>query len=288
MKLLKKMMRILPDKLFLQVMYYYHFRKLADLRNPKTFNEKLQWLKLYNRDPSHTRMVDKYLAKAYVTEQIGSEHVIPMYGVWKCAEDIDFDALPNQFVLKCNNDAGGIIICKDKSKLDRKEAISFLNKKIRNNGYWYGREWPYKNVQPRIIAEQYMEDFDGKGDLTDYKLHFFSGECKAIMVGANRYSETGLDNDYYTPEWEHFDFTRGHSHNAPTRCERPEKLDEMIQLGKVLAKDYPFVRIDFYVINQKIYFGEITFFPASGFNPFHPDEWDEIFGSWIQLPINKR
>jgi len=277
----------MTDEQYLKMRYRLRFKEKLDLDNPKTFNAKLQWLKLYSHHPEHTTMVDKYEAKKYVADLIGEDKIIKCLGVWEKFDDIDFDKLPERFVLKCTHDSGGLVICKDKSKLDKAAARKKINKSLKVNYYMRGREWPYKNVKPRIIAEEYMEDCAGKGDLTDYKLHFFNGECKAIMVSCNRYSAGGLDNDYFTPEWKHFDFTRGTSHNAAVPPERPEQLDELIRLGKILAGDYPFVRIDFYVINGDIYFGEITFYPASGFNPFNPPEWDEIYGNWIRLPEEK-
>lgn len=272
------------DEEYLRHMYRYKTGKVLNLENPVTFNEKLQWLKLHDRKPEYVTMVDKYAVKEYVAERIGAEYVIPLLGVWDSAEDIDFQSLPDRFVLKCTHDSGGLVICKDKKKLDVEKARSTLRKSLQHDYFAYGREWPYKNVPHRVIAEQYMEDSDGKGELTDYKLHYFSGDCKAIMVGQNRFGPNGLENDYYTPEWEHFDFTRGHRHNAPEHSPKPPQMDKMIELGKKLALDMPFVRVDFYVINGKIYFGEITFYPASGFNLFHPDEWDRVFGDWIHLP----
>lgn len=280
--------RFLSDKTCIKLFYRARLNgKRLNLKNPQTFNEKIQWLKLYDRKPEYTQMVDKYEVKKYIAERIGEEHVIPTLGVWDKFEDIDFNFLPNQFVLKCTHDSGGFVICRDKSCFDKKEAGKKIKRHLKRDYYKYKREWPYKMVKPRVIAEQYMEDTVGKGDLTDYKLHFFSGECKAIMVGQNRFGPGEFGNDYYTPEWEHFDFTRGYSHNAPVRSSKPEQLDEMISLGKKLAMDYPFVRIDLYVVNGKIYFGEITFYPASGFNAFHPEEWDKIYGDWIKLPLSR-
>lgn len=277
----------MDDEEYLIRKYRGVFGKKLDLAHPVTFNEKIQWLKLYDRDPKYTVMVDKYAAKQYVADIIGEEHIIPTIGVWDRAEDVDFDALPDRFVLKCTHDSSGLVICRDKSSLDIAQAREKLARGLRRDYYLRHREWPYRDVPRRIIAEPYMEDHPGKGELTDYKLHFFSGECKAVMVGQNRFGPNGLENDYYTPEWEHFDFTRGKSHNAPVPGKRPEQMDEMLRLGKMLAGDRPFVRIDFYLIEGKIYFGEITFFPASGYNPFHPDKWDRIYGDWIKLPTDK-
>lgn len=278
----------LPDDEYLRRMFRAKMGTELNLDHPRTFNEKLQWLKLHNHRPECTMMVDKYEAKEYVAGIIGEEHIIPTLGIWDRFDEIDFDALPDRFVLKCTHDSGGLVICRDKAVLDMDKARKKIEKSLAYDFFSLGREWPYKHVKRRILAEQYMEDSAGKGDLTDYKLHFFSGECKAVMIGQNRFGANGLDNDYYTPEWEHFDFTRGNSHNAEKLSPRPPEMDEMLRLGKMLAKDEPFVRIDFYVINGKIYFGEITFYPASGFNAFHPEKWDHIFGEWIKIPVDEQ
>lgn len=280
----RKLLFWLSDKRYIDIVFWLRFGKTVDWATPKSFNEKIQWLKIYSKDKELTKIVDKKLVKEYIKEKIGEEYVIPTLFSWNSVEEIDFNLLPDQFVLKCNHDSGGVVICKDKNTLDIEAAKHKLKKSLRQNAFWYGREWPYRNVDKCIIAEQYMEDTSGKGALTDYKLHFFSGECKAIMVGQNRFGPNGLENDFYTPEWKHFDLSRGHSHNAEIHSPKPEQLDSMIILGTILAEDYPFVRVDFYVVEGKIYFGELTFFPASGFNPFHPEKWDEVFGEWIKLP----
>lgn len=276
--------RRMPDEAYLTRYFRAVFGRDPDLQNPKTFSEKLQWLKLNDRRPEYTMMADKYLVRDYIARQLGPEYLIPLLGVWERPEDIDFDALPDRFVLKCNHNSGlGMCICKDKSSADIPAIRSELKKGLAQDYYLTGREWPYKNIPRRIIAEQYMEDSLGSGDLSDYKLHFFSGQCRAILVGQNRFSSRGVDLDFYTPDWEHLSVSRAGGHNADTLCPRPEQLDELLALGKVLARDYPFVRVDFYIINHRPYFGEITFYPASGFTPFRPDEWDTIFGDWVHL-----
>jgi len=272
------------DETYVKKLYHIKFGKDPDLENPKTYSEKLQWLKLHDRNPEYTRMVDKYEAKRYVAEKIGEEYIIPALGVWDHFDDINFDALPNQFVLKCTHDSGGVRICKDKKTFDFEGARKKLEHCLGRSYYRNNREWPYKNVKPRILAEKYMEDENGKGELTDYKLHFFSGECKVILVAQNRFGKGGLEKDYYTPEWEYLDFMKGDDVHAPQRCPRPPQMDEMIRLGKILAGNLPTIRVDFYVIRGKIYFGELTFFPASGTVQFHPEKWDRIFGDWVKLP----
>lgn len=288
-QMLKRSNRAHPmdDRTYLEKLYRIKFGKELDLEHPQTFSEKLQWLKLYDRRPEYTRMVDKYEAKEYVASLIGEEYIIPTLGVWDRFEDIDFSALPDRFVLKCTHNSGGVVICKDKAKLNPEEIGPKFTRQLGKNYYTNNREWPYKNVKPRIIAEEYMEDDEGSGELTDYKLHFFSGTCKAILVARDRFAPGGLKKDFYSENWEHYDFTRGDSPNAEKREPRPVQLDQMIALGEKLAGDYPFMRTDFYVIRGKVYFGEITFFPSSGTMRFHPDSWDKTFGDWITLPEKK-
>ena len=275
---------ILPDKFFLQLRFYIKIGHRLNLMNPKTFNEKLQWLKLYNRRPEFTMMVDKAKVKQYVAGIIGEEHIIPTLATYENAEDINFDELPNSFVLKCTHDSGGIVICQDKSKLDQEAAIRKLNKALKTHFFYINREWPYKNVKPRIIAEQYMSD-DGCDELTDYKVHNFNGTPRLILVCRNRYKESGLTEDFYSCKWEHLDISRpAHKQaNEPIAC--PQKLDEILRMSKMLSKNNPFIRTDFYLIDSKVYFGELTFYPASGFQTFVPDEWNYILGSWLDLPF---
>jgi len=277
---------IKDDVKYLRMRWKVYMDYPLNLEQPQTFNEKLQWLKLYDRRPEYSIMVDKVEAKKYVANIIGEEHIIPTLAVYEKAEDIDFDALPNQFVLKCSHDSGGIVVCKDKTILDRKAAVEKLKRGLKKNYYYQNREWPYKNVRPRIIAEQYMTN-EGESELTDYKVHNFNGTPKVILVCQDRYKETGLTEDFFSLNWEHLEVARpGHS-NADTIPEKPEKLKEMLALSERLAKDIPFIRTDFYTINHKVYFGELTFFPACGMNPFVPAEWDKIFGDWLILPLGR-
>ncbi len=253
-----------------------------NLADPQSFNEKLQWLKLHDRQPIYSKLVDKYEVKQYVADIIGEKHIIPTIGVYDRVEDIEFEALPRQFVIKCTHDSGGIIICKDKTLLDRDAAIRKLQYGLKKNYYYQNREWPYKNVKPRIIAEQFMNN-DGQ-DLDDYKIHNFNGEPKVILVCSDRYKESGLTEDFYSCEWQHLDVSRPGLRYSEEVQEKPEELDEMLELAKKLSKDIPFVRTDFYIINHQVYFGEMTFFPACGMKPFVPREWDYKLGSYIQLP----
>jgi len=274
--------KLVPDSLYVRLKFRKNFGRWPNLRNPQTFNEKLNWLKLHDRNPLYTRMVDKYEAKEYVASIIGEEYIIPTYGVWDRAEDIDFDSLPDKFVLKATHDSGRVIICKDKSQLDRQTAIKEMKKSLNRNFYAVTREWPYKNVRPRIIAEKLLEVVDGE-EIADYKFHNFNGVPKIILVCRDRFAETGLTEDFFDAQWRHLNVKRPGHPNAPIEEECPPTLDKMIELSERLSKDYPFMRTDFYTIGEKIYFGEITLYPASGSVPFDPANYDEIMGKWLDI-----
>lgn len=284
-ELIKKLLKLLPDYIFLKIKYRYKFNKKLDLNNPQTFNEKLQWLKLYDRNPEYTKMVDKYEAKKYVANIIGEEYIIPTLGVYDKFEDINFATLPNQFVIKCTHDSGGLIICKDKTKLNIKEARKKINKSLKRNYFYTGREWPYKNVKPRIIAEQYMVDESGT-ELKDYKIFNFNGIPQFIQVDFNRFK--GHQRKLYSTDWKELDFNLVYSINKNVKISKPEKLKEILKLAKKLSINHSFIRTDFYVINDKIYFGELTFFPEAGFGKFIPEEWDEKLGNILELPKEKK
>ena len=273
----------LPDTAYLKILYKGRFDKKLDLNNPKTFNEKLQWLKLHDRQAAYPTMVDKYEAKIYVAEKIGSEYIVPTIGVWDKFEDIDFSSFPDKFVLKCTHDSGGIVICKDKSKLNIEEARKKINKSLRQNYYWSGREWPYKEVKQRIIAEKYLE-IDADNDVIDYKVHCFNGVPEMILVCKDRFAKTGMTEDFYDVKWNHLQISRLKHGNSQTLISKPLMLDLMLNFAAQLSKDIPFSRIDFYEVNEKLFFGEITFFPASGFERFNPDTVDLQLGDRIHLP----
>lgn len=273
------------DALYLKLLYKNRMKKKLDLINPKTYNEKLQWLKLYNRKQEYTIMVDKYAVKGYVEKIIGKEYIIPTLGVWEHFDDIDFDKLPDQFVLKCTHDSGGLVICKDKETLDKEKAKKQIEHCLKRRYFLNTREWPYKDVKPQIIAEKYMVDESGY-ELKDYKFFTFDGKVKAMFIATDRGSESETCFDFYDCNFEHLPFKNGHP-NAKKKIIKPENFDKMIELAEKLGKDIPHARIDFYNINGKIYFGEITFFHWSGLKPFEPEEWDYKFGSWIQLPEGK-
>lgn len=282
--LVNKLFGILPAKLCIQLRYYYHFHKFVDFHNPKTFSEKLQWLKIYNRKPIYTTMVDKYAVKDYVANIIGEEYIIPNLGVWNKPEDIDFNSLPDQFVLKTTHAGGssGVVICKDQSNFDKISAIDKLKKSYNTDCYSFSKEWPYKNVQRRIIAEQYMED--ESGELRDYKFFCFDGEVKAMFVATDRQKEgEEVKFDFFDMEFNHLPFMQGHPNSTKViKC--PKSFEKMKELASALSKGIPQIRVDFYEVNGLVYFGELTFFHFSGMVPFKPQEWDAKFGDWIKLP----
>ncbi len=274
---------LIPDKLFLQLLYRRVFDKELNLENPKTYNEKLQWMKLYGRDPLYTKLVDKYEVKKWVADKIGDQYIIPTLGVWDSFDDIDFEALPNQFVLKCTHDSGGVVIVKDKSKFKINDARRKINTCMKRNYFWDGREWPYKNVKPRIIAEKFMSFGDvSKNDIPDYKFYGFDGKVTALMIATDRQSGH-TKFDFFDRDFNFLPFRWGHDH-AVLRPSKPENYDQMIEIAEKLSVGFPHVRVDLYNINGKIYFGELTFTHWSGFCPFEPEEWDYKFGSWITLP----
>ena len=287
----KKLLRILTDKTYLKIRYRLKFNKKLNLKNPQTFNEKLQWLKLYDRKPIYSLLVDKYEVKDYVSKRIGEEYVVPLYGVWDKFEDIDFNTLPNQFVLKTTHDCGGVVVCKDKDSFDKEKARNFLEGHLKQEYFYYSREWPYKNVKPRIIAEKYMKDSKDQKEegLTDYKFFCFDGEPKVMFIATDRAKENEETKfDFYDMEFNHLPFTNGHP-NSDKVIEKPNQFELMKELCKKLSKDLPHVRVDFYESEGKIYFGELTLYHWGGMVPFNPEEWDYRLGSWIEIPkTNKR
>lgn len=286
MKLFRKLSRLIPDRIYLQIVYFKHFRRFINFNNPKTFNEKIQWLKLNYRNEEYTKLVDKYRVKQYITKLIGEEYVIPTLGVWNNVDDIDFKSLPEKFVLKCNNDSGGIVICKNKKDFDEAKAKSFLKERLKNNGYWYGREWPYKNVKPCIIAEKYMEDSISK-DIKDYKFFCFNGSMEFFDIDIDRFIEHRAN--YYDRNGNFLPFGKTYCPpNYTKKIEMPKNLDKMIELAETISHNTVLSRIDFYEIDGQVYFGEITFYPGSGFSPFTDEKWDYKLGDMIDLPNIKK
>ena len=272
----------MDDERYLRLMYWGRMRKRLNLDPPETFNEKIQWLKLHDRKPEYAKMVDKHEAKKYAADIIGSQYIIPTLQLWNDPSDIDFDSLPEKFVLKCTHDSGGLVICEDKSRLDREAALRKINKSFKKDYYKYSREWPYSLVKPRVIAEPLIETENG-GELRDYKFFCFGGKIEMILVCSDRFSDKGLCEDFFSAQWEHLDLRRPKHPNFGGNIAKPEQLDEMKEIVKKLAKDMPFARIDLYNTAGRIYFGEITLFPAGGFEPFVPREWDHKLGQMINI-----
>ena len=273
------------DKFFLKAFFWLVMGKRLDLVHPKSFSEKLQWLKLYHKRPEYTKMVDKIEAKKYVASIIGDEYIIPTIATYERVEDVDFDKLPKQFVIKCTHDSGSIVVCKNKNMLDKKKAIKKLAKGLKSNFVSLTREYPYRNVKPRLIAEQYIEDESGF-ELKDYKIFCFNGQPKMSFVASDRQKE-GEDTkfDFYDLEWNHIPVTNGHP-CSKNGIPKPKNYEKMLEIAAKLSKEIPHVRVDLYNINGKIYFGELTFFHWSGFVPYEPDEWDYKFGEYLKLPVS--
>ena len=287
-RFLWKVTAILPDDIFIKIQYFRFLRKFPDLKNPRTFNEKLQWLKLHDRNPFYTVLVDKYKVREYIAEKIGRQYLIPLLGVWDDPGEIDFDKLPNKFVLKCNHNSGlGMCICKDKTMLNINKVKEDLSKGLRQNYYLTGREWPYKDVNPCIIAEKYIENTDLK-ELVDYKFYCFNGYVDSVMVCIGR--STGVPRFYFFDKnWNLKRYNMcGNAAPRDFSLERPANMDKMFGIAEVLSKEIeaPFVRVDLYNVDGKIYFGEFTFYPDSGFDGNRLPETDLYFGSMVKLCSN--
>lgn len=272
-----------PDKILLRCLYKNRIGRNLNLKNPQTFNEKLQWLKLHNRKNSYTNMVDKYESKKIVEDRIGKEYVIPTLGVWNNFEDIDFTSLPQQFVMKCTH-SGGVIVCKDKSRLNIEEVQSKINSSLNKNYFWHGREWPYKNVVPRIIAEEYItndEEAHKDNSLIVYKVFCFDGQTELVQVIQN----DKCDNesiDYFDTDWNLLELKQNFP-NSEIHLEKPERFEEMLELSSKLSKGIPFLRVDWYVSNGRLLFSEFTFYSDAGTAAFEPEEWDYKLGQLIDL-----
>lgn len=280
-KIARRVLSVLPDKQYIQLQYRYITGRKLNLDHPTRFNEKLQWLKLYDRNPGYPDLVDKYKAKRVIGELIGKEYIVPLLGVWSDPSEINENELPDQFVLKTNHDSKGVAVCKDKASFDFDKAKDFLGKRLKHNGYSYGREWPYKNIKPRIIAEKYLED--ESGGLNDYKVMCFNGKAKLIQLHQGRYSDSHTQ-DIYDLSWNLQPFNQINETSSNTPVPKPVFLDEMIRLSEIIAENIPQVRVDWYYAEGQLYFGEVTFFDGSGYYDFIPDEMNEILGSWITLP----
>lgn len=287
LKKIKYSLKFIPDKMFLQIYYFARFKKFINFKKPETYNEKLNWLKLNDRQDIYTKLVDKYDVKTEISKLIGEEYMIPTLGIWDTFDEIDFDNLPDNFVLKCTHDSEGVFIVKDKNKLDKKELKKKVNKAMKYNFYYIGREWPYKNIKPRIIAEKYMEDHVDK-ELRDYKFFCFDGIAKFMFIATDRgIGETKFD--YYDLEFNHLDIVQ-HYPNSDKEIKKPINFEKMIQFSEKITQYFKIkhARIDFYEVDGKLYFGEITFYHFSGLQPFKPNEWDKKIGDLLILEEEER
>lgn len=273
----------MPDSLYLKLLYRATMGTKCNLKHPVTYNEKLQWLKLHDRKPEYADMVDKYEVRKMIEKTVGSEYLIPCYGVYESFDAIDFHKLPEQFVLKCTHDSGSVIICKDKVKFDIADAKQSLDDAMKRNYYSTYREWPYKYVKPRIIAEKYMVDESGD-DLKDYKVMCFNGVAKVIEVHENRFAD-GKEHTqtFYDRNWNKLHIYQEGLMYVREERPAPLQLEKLLELSEKLAKDMYHARVDWYIINDKIYFGEITFFDGSGFEMFPNQEDDVYLGSLLEL-----
>lgn len=276
--------RLLPmsDKIYLKMRYKEVFGKELDLKNPQTFNEKLQWLKLYDRNPEYIKMVDKYEAKKYVADKIGEEYIIPTIGVYDSFDEIDFDRLPKQFVLKCTHDSGGLVICRNKEKFDKDKVKKVITEHLKRNYFYSEREWPYKDIKPRIMAEKYMSDGNEEG-LLDYKFYCFNSKPEFLYVSE------GLDNHdtakigFFDKNFNMCEFGRNDYLKFAKLPKKPNNFNKMLKIARKLAEGLDFLRVDLYEIDGKVYFGELTFTPNAGLMKFDPPEWDEKVGKMLKL-----
>lgn len=269
------------DEKKLRKLFKKRLNRELNLKNPVKYNDKIQWLKLYWRDPLATKCADKYEVREFISETIGDEYLNELIGVYDSVEEIDIQALPQSFVLKGTHGSGYNVICKDKDKMDWKKEFKKMRRWLRLSYYLEEREWVYKDIKPRIICEKYMEETNAE-DLRDYKIFCFNGEPKLIQVDANRFNDH--KRNYYDLDWNLLDISIDVPSDTDTIIDPPEKLSEMIELSKVLSKNFPHVRVDFYEVDQKIIFGELTFFHSSGFGQFNPAEYEIEWGNYLELP----
>ena len=279
-------LHFLNDKKYISLLYRLSTGEKLNWQNPQTFNEKLQWLKLYDRKDIYTVMVDKYEAKEYVAKIIGEEYIIPTLGVYDNFDDIDFSKLPDKFVIKTTHDSAGVVIVKEKEKMDINKTKKLINSHLKRKFYYGNREWPYKNVKPRIIIEKYMEDKEHKS-MRDFKFFCFNGVPTIMYLSEGLEDHSTARMSFYDMDFNLVDCKRKDYKQLDYVPKKPLNFEKMKKFAAILSKGIPHLRVDFYEIDGQLYFGELTFFPASGMNPFTPPEWDEIWGSWIHLPCDK-
>ncbi|WP_432694254.1 ATP-grasp fold amidoligase family protein [Priestia aryabhattai] len=282
--LVSRIFRFIPDDMYLRIVYKLRTNKTLNLKKPVTFNEKVQWLKINDRKDEYSILVDKYTVRNYIADRLGEEYLIPLLGVYQNFSEINFGTLPKRFVLKPTHTSGDVYICKNKDELDFEELEKIIDKWMKKDYFWLHREWPYKNVKPKIICEEYMID-NYKKDLIDYKFMCFNGEVKCVFVCQDRNSSEGLKIDIYNKEWDLLPFQRPTHPNSNKKVEKPKNYKKMIEFAEMLSKEFYFLRVDFYEINQKIYFGELTFYPGAGFEEFSPEDSNLLLGKWINIPM---
>lgn len=271
----------IPDEMYLKMVYRIKMHMPLNLSNPYLYNEKLQWLKLYDHQDFYTKMVDKYEMKQFVIDRIGEGHVVPLLGMWDKFEDIDFSNLPNRFVLKASNDQGSVIVCNNKENLNLDKSKKILNNSLKNNFFYVGREWPYKNVKPRIIAEELLESNAGHKGLTDYKFFCFNGVPRIMYISNDLDDEP--KTDFFDMDFNRLDM-RMRDKNSEGEVEKPEFFEDMKKAAEKLSVGIPQLRVDFYCTKENYYVGELTFFHNGGFSKIYPEKWMKIMGDWIELP----
>lgn len=274
--------RCIPDGPYLKCAYWIYMHRKLNLDNPIRFNEKLQWLIIHDHNPLYTTLVDKYRVKQWVADRIGKEHVTKTYAMWERAEDIDISELPERFVLKTNHDSGGVAVCQNRETFDLEKAKKKLAKHLKINYFWRTREWPYKNVKPCVFAEEYLDPTETNGDLVDYKFYCFGGEPRIMFTCTGR-AAGDTRFDFFDMDFNHLDIKQDFAENADMSIDKPCSFNLMAESARKLSAGIPHVRIDFYEVDGRMYFGECTFFDASGFGPFEPEEWDERLGAMIDL-----
>ena len=275
--------KLLPDKIYLKIKYRLVMKKRLNLKKPETLNEKIQWLKLYDRKDIYTKMVDKYEAKKYVANIIGDKYIIPTLGIYDKFDDINFEQLPKQFVIKCTHDSGGLFICKNKKDFDISLAKKKINKCLKKNYYYYGREWPYKNVKPRIIVEKYMTD-ENSSSMKDYKFFCFNGVPKIMYLSEGLENHKTAAMSFFDMNFELVNCKRKDYKLLKYQPSKPRNFEKMKEFASLLSSGIPHLRVDFYEINGELFFGELTFYTNSGMIPFENEEWNLKMGKWVELP----
>ena len=281
-KIYSKLSVLMSDKIFIKIKFRYIFGYNLDLNNPKSFNEKLQWLKLYDRKQNYTKMCDKCEVRNYIKGIIGEEYFVPIIGVYNSFDEIDLEGLPDQFVLKPNHTSGDVYICKSKQDINKLQLKAQVNEWLHRNYYLLHREWQYKNIKRKIICEKYIKD-ESEAGLKDYKFMCFNGKAKLCYVCFNRFAATGLNVSVYNLDWTHMPYGVL-KYDTDAILPKPQNFEKMILLAEKLSKDIPFLRVDFYEAGNQLYFGELTFYPGAGFERFTSESIDYLLGSWINLP----